>query len=313
MIFTTKLLLLVGFLALLLFIPLIIPSGYILNLFITVFLYGGLVLSWHFLSGYTRYVSFGHAAFVGTASYAAGLSVVLLKLPLPLAILIGGAITGLIGLGVGFSSLRLRGYYFSIATLMLVFIGSSFFSNISDVIPGVRSEMSFPMLPLDIIMYRALFYYIFFAYLLGAVVLSIWLERSKFGYGLMSLKEDEDVAESVGVNTTRLKVTVCFLSAFFAGIIGATNAQYITYVDVPTSFNILTSFNMMFMSYFGGIGTWVGPLIASALLIPVNETLSLYIKPEFARMSYGVLFILVILLMPDGLYGFYKRRLRAKK
>jgi len=307
----TNKLLIIAILAALLLLP-IIRLSYILHLFIMVFVYSGLVLSWHFVSGYTGYLSFGHAAYVGTASFVAGLCIVLYKLPVPLAILTGGMISGLIGFFVGYSCLRLRGYYYSIATLMLVFIGSTFFANITDILPTARTEIRFPMLPLEIGAYRMLFYYVFLAYLLVSIFLSMWLEKSKFGYGLRAIREDEDVADSLGVNTTRLKVIVSFLSAFFAGIIGATNAQYINYIDVATSFDVLLSFNVLFISYFGGIGTWIGPLLGSAILIPFNEILAVYLPPEVARLTYGILFIVIIISMPYGIYGFYKR-IRAKE
>ena len=293
--------------------PILRPPIYFTHLLIVIFLYASLAISWHMLSGYTGYVSFGHAAYFGIGAYLTGLVFLAYEPPMPIAILIGGAAAGLVGLALGLSCMRLRGYYFSIASLMLVFIGYVVFVNITDIIPGARMEIWLPTLPLDIFSYTALYYYIFLGFLAMNVAVSIWIERSKFGYGLRSIKEDEDVAEMLGVETTRLKAIASAISAFSAGIAGALYLQYLSYADVGIYFNILLSFDVIFMSFVGGMGTWIGPLIASVILIPISEGLTIVTRGEVGRILYGVLFIVAILLMPEGLYGLYKTRTRPRE
>lgn len=304
----TRLFVPVAVLSLLLLPPILRPPVYVIHVFIVMFLYGALAISWHILSGYTNYLSFGHAAYFGIGAYSAGLLLVAKMVPIPVAVLAGGAMAGLAGLALGFSCMRLRGYYFSIASLMLVFIAYVVFVNITDIIPGTRMEIWLPVPPLAIFDYRLSYYYVFFVYLFANAVFSIWTERSKFGYGLRAIKDDEDIAETVGVRTTRLKATASAVSAFSAGIIGATYAQYLSYIDVSIFFDVLLSFNVIFMSFFGGIGTWLGPLVASFILVPANEVLTMTMAPEVARIFYGVLFIVVVLLLPDGLVGLYRRK-----
>jgi branched-chain amino acid transport system permease protein len=241
-----------------------------------------------------------------------GFSTVLYHFPLPIAILIGGSATGLVGALIGFACLRLRGHYFSIFTFLLIFVAQIFFTNIADAIPGLKAEIWLQILPLDAYSYKVLYYYVFLAELLIVLFLSILIEKSKFGYGLKAIKENEDVAESLGINTTKLKFICSCASAFFGGIVGATYASYISYIDIPIFFSVIMAFDIIFISFLGGTGTWIGPLLGTLIVIPIDEALTVYISPELARISYGIFFVLVILLMPNGLFVFLKKRIGAK-
>jgi branched-chain amino acid transport system permease protein len=286
-----------------LFIPLLKPSQYVLHVFLMIFLYGSLTLSWHLLSGYTGYLSFGHVVFFGIGAYASGISIELHKLPIPVAVLAGGAVAALVGAVLGYSCLRLRGHYFAIATLMLVFIGYVIFANISDFITKLRMEIWLPVLPYEIYAYRLFFYYVFLGLMLAIVGVSFLIERSKFGYGLLSIKEDEDIATTMGVNTTKLKTIAATLSAFFAGVTGTIYAQYISYIDPVIYFDVMMTFIVVYISFLGGLGTWIGPLTGAILFVPLNEALTLYFSPEVARIIFGASFVAIVLFLPKGIVG----------
>jgi len=288
------------------------PAPYFLQILIRILIFGCLALSWHLMGGYTGYVNFGYSAFFGLGAFVMGFSTILYNFPLPIAILIGGSATGLVGALIGFACLRLRGPYFSIFTFLLIFCARIFFSNISDVIPGLKPEIWLQILPLDAYSYKLLYYYGFLAQLLIVLFLSVLIEKSKFGYGLRAIKENEDVAESLGINTTKLKLICSCVSAFFGGIVGATYAGFISYIDIPIFFSVIMAFDIIFISFLGGTGTWIGPLMGTLIVIPIDEMLTVYVSPELARISYGILFVLIILLMPNGLFVFLKKRISVK-
>lgn len=308
--FTTSTYVLLSILVLLAIFPAFYPWPYLLFVVMKVFIFSCLMLSWNVLSGYAGYINFGHAAFYGTAAYIMGLSTLMLGFPIPLAIIFGGVVACLIGGAVGLVTLRLKGHYFAITTLMILFILTLVFTNISDFIPGARMEIWLPLLPYDALTFKRIFYYIFLGYFVILIFFSRWLENSKFGYGLKAIKEDEDMARGLGVNVNRLKNIACLISAFGAGIVGATYAIYVGYIDAPLYFSVALTFLVVFITIVGGAGTWVGPILGVALFVPVDEALTIYLYPEMSRIIYGVFFVAIILAMPGGLYRFLRERVR---
>jgi branched-chain amino acid transport system permease protein len=158
---------------------------------------------------------------------------------------------------------------------------------------------------------RSIFYEIFLFLALVAVLLARHVERSKFGMGLASIRKDEDVAQTLCIHTAGLKLRAFTLSAFFPGVAGGIYAYYISYIHPDIVFDINMSILIVLMALFGGGGSWMGPLVGAAFLAVLNEFLSMFIKPEIARIIYGMMFMAVIIFMPDGVVAYAKRGRRS--
>ncbi|MGM0591456.1 MAG: branched-chain amino acid ABC transporter permease [Halobacteriota archaeon] len=281
-------------------LPVLGLGSYYMQVFINIFLYIALVSSWN-LIGYTGYINFGQAAFYGLGAYVLGYGVVYLGLPIPVAVVLGGIFAAALGFALGTITLRLRGHYFSIASLMLLFIVTVLITNISDVIPAAQMEIWLPSVDLSGRMFNTVFYYAFLGLAVFMLLFSIWLENTKFGYGLKAIKENEDIAMSLGVPNSKLKTWALTASAFFAGIIGSVHAQFFQYIDASVYFAVTLTFIIVFMGFVGSMGEWYGPLVGVFLFVPVDEALTYYVSPEFGRILYGLLFVIIILAIPQGL------------
>jgi branched-chain amino acid transport system permease protein len=139
------------------------------------------------------------------------------------------------------------------------------------------------------------------------ITLSVrWVERSKFGAGLIAIREDEDVAKTMGINTPWLKMRAFILGAFFAGVVGGIYGYYMSYVHPEVTFNINTSLLILLMSFFGGCRTWTGPLLGAVVLSLVNQLIVTFIGAEISRILYGLLLVIVIIFMPNGVIQYVK-------
>ena len=305
----------IALVVLVLALPLLGLGAYYLQLLIRVFLFIALVSSWN-LIGYTGYINFGQAAFYGMGAYVVGFGIANLGIPWPIATIFGGLFAAALGFALGAITLRLRGHYFSIASLMLLFIVTTVITNISDIIPGAQMEIWLTSVSISgrlfgVSLFNMVFYYAFLAIAIFMILFSIWLESTKYGYGLKAINENEDIAMSLGVPNSKLKTWALTASAFFAGIIGAVNAQFIQYIDATVFFGVTLTFLIVFMGFVGSMGEWYGPLVGVILFIPADEVLTYIVAPEFGRIVFGLLFVVIILAIPQGLGRFINDRLHA--
>jgi branched-chain amino acid transport system permease protein len=148
------------------------------------------------------------------------------------------------------------------------------------------------------------------AVLLVSVLAAYWALRSKLGIGLITIREDEEVAQTLGINTTRLKMAAFLLSAFLAGMVGGIFSYYRTYVHPNVMFDVNLSVLVVLMALFGGRQTWVGPIVGAVVISVVSEVLTLQMGNEAARMLFGLLMVVVILYLPDGLLAYIRPRRR---
>lgn len=292
--------------------PLLLRSSFYINLGVQFFLFICLVTSWNIM-GYTGYINFGHVAFYGTGMYVAALLTTMTGLPFPVAVIGAGIAAGLFGYALGLFSLRITGPYFGLVSLLFVLIASVLFGNISDLVPGAETEMTLPLWSMDIVTFRTVFYYIFLAYAVAIVVFSIWLENSKYGFGMLAIKNDEDIAVRLGVGTYRLKNVAIVISAFISGIIGGTHMQYIGYLDVPVAFSLATTFLIVFVGYIGGMGSWYGPVLGVLLFKPIDMFLTIFLPSEVGNIIFGLVFVATILIWPGGLASLSKEDALAWK
>jgi len=266
--------------------------------------------AWNILGGYTGYVNFGVTAFFAIGAYS---TVVFHKLipamPLPVMILIGGALAGLVGLGTGYLTLRLRGVFFSIATLALAVVVQTLITN-WDFVGGARGAYVLrprvaPLIGGEYVQYL-------FLLMLGLCVIVLAtarsIERSALGYGFAAIRDDEGAAEASGVPTLRLKLIATTLSGGFMGMAGAPLPYYVTYLDPASGFSLNYAVNAIAMPLIGGTGSWLGPVIGAVLVGGLQEYLRVTISSAVNVLVAGVLMVAFVILAPQGIVGLFKRK-----
>lgn len=268
--------------------------------------------AWNILGGYTGYVNFGVTAFFAIGAYS---TVVLNKLvpamPLPVMILIGGAMAGLVGLGTGYLTLRLRGVFFSIATLALAVVVQTLITN-WDFVGGARGAYVLrpriaPLIGGEYVQYL-------FLIMLGLCVIVLStaraIERSALGYGFAAIRDDEGAAEASGVPTLRLKLIATGLSGGFMGMAGAPLPFYVTYLDPASGFNLNYAVNAIAMPLIGGTSSWLGPVVGAILVGGLQEYLRVTISSAVNVLVAGVLMVAFVILAPQGIVGLFQRKKR---
>lgn len=262
-------------------------------------------LAWNVISGYAGQISFGHQAFLGIGAYVTVLLIVRLGLTPWVGMLAGAAVAVAAAALIGFPTFRLAGIYFALATLAypLIFrIFMDFLGYQEVAIPMVRERSGLYMQFADPRAYDL----ICLAVLAGTLLLSHWIETSRLGYSLRALKENEQAAEAMGVDTFRCKMIAYMLSAAPAALIGAIYAHAILYIVTPDAvFGVLVIVQTLVVCLVGGVGSKWGPLLGSALMVPVSETLDATVGdrlPGIQGVVYGAALVLIMLFAPEGLY-----------
>ena len=296
-------------LAILAIFPWLGPPVYFISLLFTVFLYVVLASSWNMIGGYAGYLSFGHVAFFGIGAYATGMLMKGLNLSpfwTVLSSLPAGVISASIAVIVGYPCLRLRGPYFAVITFCFAFVVELGVKNM-DILGGPEG-LWLKSMDLHIHLIRSILFEVMLLIMIFTIASSIWISKSKFGAGLRAIKEDEEVAQTMAINSPKLKILAFALSAFFPGMAGGIYAYNLTYIHPDIVFDVMISILIVLMALFGGGGTWLGPIIGAVVLTLVNEGLSTFVKAELARIIYGCLFIGVMIFMPNGIMEFFKKR-----
>jgi branched-chain amino acid transport system permease protein len=268
--------------------------------------------AWNILGGYTGYVNFGITAFFAIGAYS---TVVMYKLtpwmPLPVMVLVGGVLAALVGLGTGYLTLRLRGVFFSIATLALAVVVQTLFTN-WDFVGGARGAYVLrprlsPLIGGEYIQYL-------FLVMLGLCVIVLAtaraIERSALGYGFAAIRDDEAAAEASGVPTLRLKLIATALSGAFMGMAGAPLPYYVAYLDPASGFSLNYAVNAIAMPLIGGTSSWIGPVVGGILVGGLQQYISVTISSAVNVLITGLLLVAFVILAPQGIVGLFKRRQR---
>lgn len=282
--------LVLGVAAVLVLLPVAVDES-VLNWVVLVLLYGALAQSWNLLGGFGGQVNLGHAAFFGLGALVTRM-LWLARTPIPLALLAGTAAAAVVGVLVGAPSLRLRGPYFAIGTLAV--------AEILRITTGnLLPEISF--LPAGLLAQYRLVprYYLALGLAAAVTVVAWWLTRSRFGYGLVAVREDEEVAESVGVHAFRHKLLAFVLSSLFAGMAGGVFGYYHLSFYPQFPFGPVWTFDAVLITFLGGVGTVWGPLIGAAFFLLLREALALRLV-ELHLLIFGLIFILVVIAVPGG-------------
>jgi branched-chain amino acid transport system permease protein len=252
-----------------------------------------LAQSWNIIGGFTGYASFGNSVFFGLGVYGTAIAMAKFELPFWAGLPLGALLATLCALLLGLPVLRLRGHYFAIATLGLALAMAAVISNLD--IAGANIGLILPLTRAD-----AMFYELALGLLVACVGCVFWISRSRFGMGLIAIREDEHAAASMGINTTLYKTVALMLSAFFTGIAGGIQAYWISFIDPASAFDPTLNVRMVIMAVFGGPGTVLGPVVGALVLSAVYEVLASWISTA-AALLFGLVIVLAVLFMPRGL------------
>ena len=278
-------------------------SEYYLLLAYIILQYVVLSTGWNILGGYAGYVNFGTAGFFAVGCYTTIALEKLAAVPLPLAIVAAGVVAGLIGLGTGYLTLRLRGVFFSIATLALAVVLQTLIVNWSFV-GGSRG--AYVMRPDAVAPFASYVQYLLVVMTVLAVVAvlaAIAIERSWIGMGLAAIRDDELAAEASGVPGLRLKLLATTLCGAFMGMAGAPFPYFITYVDPPSAFSLAIAVNAIAMPLIGGTATWWGPVLGAVLLGFTQQVLTVTISSAANLLIVGILLVVFVTVAPTGVVG----------
>ncbi len=285
-------------------IPLLTPSSYIQNVLILTFLMAVLGLGWNIMAGYTGYISLGHSAFIGVGGYTAGILSERWGVSPFLVAPLGGLAAALVALALGLTTGRTRGPAFVIVSFAMLELLGLLTRNFSSLTGG---SQGFPM-PLpqwNLTFYNWPFYYSLFALVLLSLLMTRAIRRSKFGLGLVAIRDDEDKAAGIGIVTSVYKSLAFMSSAVLVGVAGAIYGYYLSYLSISTMFDIVLSMQVVLAVLIGGRGTTWGPVLGAFIIVPLSEatntTMGGLSAGAFRLIMFGGLLLLVTLALPRGI------------
>jgi branched-chain amino acid transport system permease protein len=294
----------------------LIDNDYLFFAGYTVLQFVVLATAWNILGGYTGYVNFGSAAFFALGAYTTVFFYKLYPLPIPVLIVIGGAVSAVVGLGTGYLTLRLRGAFFAIATLALAVVLQTLVVN-WDYVGGSRG--AYIIRSDEVPLIGPYIQYLFLLMLALAVIgltIARGIERSQLGYGFATIRDDELAAEASGVPTLRLKLIATTLSGGLMGMAGAPFPYYIGYLQPSSAFGLEYAVNSIAMPMIGGTASWVGPLVGALLLGSLQQAATVVISWGAVNLLIvGLLLVTFVIIAPNGLIGLFqqlKARIRMK-
>ena len=275
--------------------PLVVTNHFFLHLSIMALLYALLGMSWNLLGGYTGQISFGHAAFFGTGAYTSTILLLRYGISPWLGMLVGAVLAVLLSLPLGWLTFRLRGPYFALATLAFAEVVRVIVYN-WDSLTGGGDGLNI----LTDLGGIVRFYYIILALTVVGVLVMRGCVRSRWGYFLNAIREDEDAAEALGVPATRMKLTVLAISAFFVALGGSFFASYQLYINPDLVYESQISIQMIVVTIVGGIGTLEGPVVGALVIVPLSEYFR-GLSPVANPLIYGLFIVIFMMFLPEGI------------
>src|SRR3954470_11744411 len=292
--------------------PLVLPPFYV-RVGQLMLYSAGLGLAWAILGGFAGYASFGHAAFIGVGAFTAGLvEEKLAGLPpmllFPVALLAGAAGCAILSALIAYPILRLRGTFFAIAMLGVSHVCAEVTNNI-DFFQGSLG-LNFPQIAPESVDPASVFYELYLAGALLILLISWQIRRSRFGAGLLSIREDEDTARMLGVPTERYKRMAFVVSAVLTGVMGVIYAHSLGYITTDSVYRDDTNLSLIVYSLLGGMGPLFGPVIGAFLLVFITQVI-LGRLLDFHLFATGLLLVILVLSAPGGVAGLLKKRKRT--
>jgi branched-chain amino acid transport system permease protein len=296
--------------------PLLISSKFQLDVLTLIFFTAYIGQSWNILGGYAGQFSFGGVMFFGTGAYTSSILLTIFGVPPIIGIFAAIFMGALLGLIVGYLSFRsgLRGSYFALITLAFAELLRVLANSVEFTGGGVGLFLTYAP-GLHNLQFNSPtgFYYFSLILLVISLAIAMWLERSRFGAQLVAIRENEDAAEALGIDTLKCKIYAIMIMGGMGGAAGTFYAQKYLYIDPPISYSIALSVEMLLVTIVGGMGTVFGPLVGSLFLHTVNEFARHFIDtPGVSLIVYGFILILIISFLPNGLVGLF-RKARQKK
>ncbi|MDX1522500.1 MAG: branched-chain amino acid ABC transporter permease [Anaerolineae bacterium] len=292
----------------------------LLSTITTIFMFVILAEAWNILGGYAGYLNLGMSVFFGLGAYTTAILASNYGIPFYIAIVAAGLVAVLFAAIIGLPSLRLRGAYFTILTLIIGFLVQTLALN-AKITKGAIG-IFLPAVPLAPRATEQLFYFVYLVLMIVAVFVVYKIEYSKFGYALVAIREDEEAAAVLGVRTTWLKMMALLIGALMAGIVGGIFSYRISYIEPIGTFSLTLSINVVLMTVVGGSGRWQGPLIGVPLIMLIAEVLRINISrvelfgtslpTEVNRVVFGLILVFVALYAQQGIMGLF-RRVRSRR
>lgn len=298
-------------LALLILVPLLGLNSYIMHILILVLIYSLIGMGWNLLGGFCGQVSFGHAAFFGVGAYTAGMLYTKLGWSSWWGLLLSLPVVLVFSLVIGFICLRLRGPYFALATLAM---GEVFRVTSENLVTWTGGDMGI-LLRERTWVSKIWYYYIILLLAVGAFLLIKKVMGSKWGYYFVSIREDQDAAESLGIPTTVYKTLALCLSGTLTGLAGAFYMSYMGYIDPKVVFNLHDiSIVTIMVVMVGGVATYWGPLVGALIMVLLAELIRSNPGLGAAHQTlFGVLLIFIIIFLPNGIVGDFRKIVKLFK
>jgi branched-chain amino acid transport system permease protein len=276
-------------------------AGYTVLMFIV------LATAWNILGGYAGYVNFGTPAFFGLGAYTAAVLFKAYELPLALQILAAATMSGLLGLGAGLLTLRLRGIFFAIATIALVVIMETLFINwrYAGGATGLQLLRPPPTPPFE--SYIKMLFVVMAFLAIASVAIARYIERSWLGRGLRAIRDSEEAAEASGVPTLKLKVFACTVSGALMGVAGAPMPMYLSFIEPASTFNLNYAIGALASPMIGGTAHYLGPVIGAIILSSFQQIVTVTISNEVNVLVVGVMLVFFVVAAPDGILGLLKK------
>ncbi len=295
-----------GILCVLVLLPRVITTPYYLHLLILVLLYIGLSSAWNLTGGFAGQLSLGHAGFFGIGAYTSTLLFLNFGLSPWIGMVVGMLLAVAAGAAIGYPCFRLRGPFFALATLAFGEVLRVVSISWRDLTQG-SNGLSIPFKPAFTNMMwhgKEMFFYVILVYGLVAVGIAWQIERSRLGYYLIALKEDDSAARMLGIDTTRCKLHAMLISAALTSVGGVFYAQYVGFIEPYSVFDVMLSVQFALISIIGGLGTLFGPVLGAFIMIPMSEMLRAAFGGAargFHLVLYGIILIAAVMLIPQGL------------
>ena len=296
--------------------PVVISSKFQLDVLTLIFFTAYIGQSWNILGGYAGQFSFGGVMFFGTGAYTSSILLTSFGVPPIIGIFAAIFMGAFLGLIVGYLSFRsgLRGSYFALITLAFAELLRVLANSVEFTGGGVGLFLTYAP-GLHNLQFNSPtgFYYFSLVLLVISLAIAMWLERSRFGAQLVAIRENEDAAEALGIDTLKCKVYAIMIMGGMGGAAGTFYAQKYLYIDPPISYSIALSVEMLLVTIVGGMGTVFGPLVGSFFLHIVNEFARHFIDtPGVSLIVYGFILILIISFLPNGLVGLFRKKSKKK-
>jgi len=285
-------------------------GGYWMRILTSVYMYAVVAQGLNVIVGFAGYHAFGNSVFFGMGAYVAGVAVTL-GVPVPIAFVLAPIVSMLAAAVIGWPLLRLKGHYFAIATVALNMAMADLIINVGGVTGGAQG-LPLPLGSLSPEQLNRLIYYLMLSAMVASVLLVMWLARAPLGYALRALRDSEVGAEVMGINTTLAKTLAWAISAGMTGAVGGIWGYWINFIEPGSAFDIGVSVNGYIMMLIGGMGSAIGPVIGAFFF----EILSTAIWGQFVKIHLlilGLVIILVVMLMPEGLLFYVQRLFGARE